>query len=113
MRAHSTVRDLESMGNGRYQLTRLNGDVLQVFVCECYSFGMAEYLETIENLGPLDAVIIDSAWCGYTDEAKVQCRAERVGLFKIGDFMAALNRPEYWSYLNEWEAKRFQNRGMS
>ena len=112
MRGHSKVRELEALGNGRYRLTRLNGDVLQVFVCECYSFGAAEYLETTENLGRLDAVIIDSSWCGYTDEAKVQCRAEAVGLFKIRDFMAALNRPDYWCYLNEWEEKRLKARGL-
>ena len=29
--------------NGVYELARMQGDTLRVFVCECYAFGIAEY----------------------------------------------------------------------
>jgi hypothetical protein len=112
MEAHSRVRSIEPLGDGRYRITRSDGAVLETFICECYSFGIAEYIETTENLGRLDAIIINSNWCGYTDQLKVQCRDERVGLFRIGDFMAALNRQDFWAYLDQWEESRLKKRGL-
>lgn len=66
MAAHSRVDHLQSLGNGLYDLTRSNGKTLKVFVCECYSFGVAEHLEATSKLGHLDAIIIASNWCGYS-----------------------------------------------
>jgi hypothetical protein len=111
MQQHSQVTSLKAHGGGVYDLALRLGDPLRLFICECYSFGAAEYIETIGNLGELDAIVINSAWCGYTSEAKKLCRNEQVGLFKIGDFMAALNKPKIWSYLNETEKDAFEKKG--
>ena len=112
MRTHSRVRSLEALSDGRYRLAKTDGAVLEVFICECYSYGVAEYLETTRKLGRLDAIIISSNWCGYTANLKMQCRDERVGLFDIRDFMAALNRRAFWAYLNDWDEKRFKEQGL-
>ena len=111
MHAHDRVRDLRSHGNGRYTLEKNDGARLSLFVCDCYSFGKAEYLETIENFGRLDTVIISSNWCGYTADVKEQCRDEKVGLYNIRDFMAALNLRQLWSYLNDYEKDRLRKKG--
>jgi hypothetical protein len=105
LRNHRKVECLTSHGDGVYTVTREQGDTLRVFVCECYAFGVAEYLETVERLGDLNAVVISSIWCGYSSEAKRYCREENVGLFKIKDFMAALHLDEYWNYLTDEEKK--------
>src|SRR3546814_5256989 len=55
-------------------LRRTRGDVLRLFICECYAFGVADYIETTGKLGHLDLVIINSAWCGYSPDAKRYCR---------------------------------------
>jgi len=89
---------LTAHGNGVYELTRTQGDTLRVFICECYAFGVAEYMETVDRLGKIETVIINSVWCGYTPEAKHCCRNAGVGLFKISGFMAALHRNDYWMY---------------
>jgi hypothetical protein len=112
MGSHSRVLELNPLGQGRYRLTKNDGVVLEIFICECYSYGSAEYLETITKLGKLDAIIISSNWCGYTEELKMQCRDERVGLFNIRDFMAALNHPELWLYLSAWEEEKLKKRGL-
>ncbi|WP_193188394.1 hypothetical protein [Nisaea sediminum] len=108
---HSKVASLRSQGDGIYQLTLKRGETLRVFICECYAFGIAEYMETIEQIGKLNAVIINSAWCGYSPDAKRFCRESRVGLFTIGEFMAALNRPRYWDYLTDDEKEYFKKQG--
>ena len=111
LQEHNGVADIDLLGDGLYKVTRASGQPLQVFICECYSFGVAEYFESIEKLGPLDAVIINSIWCGYTYEAKRLCRDQKVGLFKIGDFMAALNRQKFWTDLSERETEYFKEQG--
>lgn len=108
---HGRVAALEPQGNGIYELTRAQGDTLRIFICECYAFGVAEYMETIGQLGRLDAVIINSAWCGYSPDAKHYCRNEKVGLFKIGEFMAALRCNDHWMYLTDAEKEYFEKQG--
>lgn len=111
MDRHGKVTSLKVEGNGVYQVTRTQGDRLRVFICECYAFGIAEYIETVEQLGRLDAVIINSAWCGYSPDAKRHCRDGNVGLFRIGEFMGALHRADYWAYLTAKDEEYFKKEG--
>lgn len=108
---HGKVASLTALGDGVYELARAKGDTLRVFICECYAFGVAEYMETVEQLGGLNAIIINSAWCGYSPDTKRQCREEKVGLFKIGEFMSALHRDDYWMYLSDRETVYFKKQG--
>lgn len=108
---HGRVASLTAQGGGIYELTRTQGDTLRVFICECYAFGVAEYMEAVERLGEVDVVIINSAWCGYTPNAKLHCRESNVGLFKIGEFMGALHRDDYWRYLTDKEEDYFREQG--
>ena len=105
MSEHSKVVELTRIGVGHYRLTRKSGRDLIVFICECYSFSAAEYDEVIENLGPVDAVVISSNWCGYALEFKLDCMSSEVGIFAIGEFMAALNMKEFWTYLSPQQKK--------
>ena len=111
MHQHLRVASLTEQGDGVYKLTRRQGDTLRVFICECYAFGRAQYIETVDQLGKIDVVIINSAWCGYTPDAKRNCRESKVGLFKIGEFMAALHHNDYWSYLTDKENEYFEKQG--
>lgn len=113
MEHHNKVSNLEKDNEnpGVYSLTRVIGDKIRIFVCDCYAYGIAEYQETIERLGQLDAIIINSAWCSYTDEAKYDCFKDDIGLFNIKDFMAALHRIKYSKYLNEDEKENFEEKG--
>lgn len=110
MREHHKVRQLHKRGNGVYEIELKSGNALRVFICECYSFGMAEYYEVKQNLGKVDVIVISSAWCGYTDDVKLHSRQIRVGVFNIRDFMAALNRERLWEYLNDDEKERFKGK---
>lgn len=111
MREHSKVNSIESINPSLYNVELTDGRTLKVFICECYSFDVAEYLESCENYGELDAVIISSNWCGYSLDVKRHCMSEHVGVFNIRDFMAAINRNEYWKYLTQYERERFQVNG--
>ncbi len=112
MRSHRRVSNVRNVDNGLYEIALVDGRTLRVFICECYSFGLAEYFESVEKVGALDAVIINSNWCGYTMEAKLHCRASRVGLFDIGGFMAALNLSNHWEYLTQQEKEYLEKNGL-
>ncbi len=111
MSEHGEVTSYEYLGDGLYNIARDDGGELRVFICECYSYGMAEYEESVQAHGNIDAIIINSNWCGYTPELKKHCREREVGVFNIRDFMAALNREKYWLYLSEDEKDQFERLG--
>lgn len=99
MRGHDLVAKLESVANGVYDLTLFDDRQIRVFICECYSYGVAEFHETVDNIGKISAIVINYQWCGYSSDAKLLCRGSNVGLFTISEFMAALNRQDFWNYL--------------
>lgn len=111
MQEHSKVSSCNKLAPSLYNIKLTNGKELKVFVCECYAFGSAEYIESCENHGSLDAVVISSNWCGYSLELKRDCMGDKVGIFDVGGFMAAINKTEFWSYLTVDEKDRFKENG--
>jgi hypothetical protein len=112
MKSHTKVNSVEANGQGLYKLTLKDHKTIRVFICECYSYGLAEYRETCDKLGQLDVIIINSNWCSYTIDAKVHCRSTMVGLFSITQFMASLNQIDFWMYLDKDQKKEFSEKGL-
>ena len=108
MREHSKVRDIRRINTGLYDVRLLDGRTLRTFICECYAFDDASYHETVENYGPVNAVVISSNWCGYDFEMKLARMQDRVDVFDIKGFMAAINRPNFWEYMTEDERDRLE-----
>lgn len=111
MREHSEVTSIRQINASLYHIQRADGTIIKTFICECYSFDVAEYIEACQELGQLDAVIISSKWCGYTFAVKRHCMSEQVGVYDIGGFMAALSMERYWEHLTEFERKKFKENG--
>ncbi|MHA6574419.1 hypothetical protein [Pseudomonas yamanorum] len=103
MSSHNKVLELIKLQSGLYEIVLENGTTLKTFICECYSYGIAEYIESVENLGSLDIIVINSNWCGYTMEAKRYCHEREVGFYDIKGLMAALNFRKYWDHLTQYE----------
>jgi len=111
LKNHKLVKYITAVGSGEYILTKTDDKNLKIFICECYSFGVAEYVETTRLLANIDIIVINSNWCGYTLDAKRYARDSCVGLFSIKDFMAALYKENNWEYLNKNERKLFTDKG--
>jgi hypothetical protein len=58
MKQHGKVVSLKAHGGELYDLTRTQGDTLRVFICECYAFGVAEYMEVVKNWGCPQIVLV-------------------------------------------------------
>lgn len=111
MNDHSKVNSIRKIDDGFYHIEHSYGTLIKVFICECYSFDVAEYIEVFQNLGKVDAIVINSNWCGYSSNVKHHCMNKKVGVYNINDFMAALNMRNYWEYLNKSEKKKFKENG--
>jgi hypothetical protein len=103
MREHNNVFEVNSIKTGLYDVHLLDSRLLRIFICECYAFDDAQYYEVVENYGPVNAVVISSNWCGYDFEMKLAKMKERIGVFDIKGFMAAINRSNYWEYMTRQE----------
>lgn len=108
MTSHGKICAIDKINPSLYQIKHVDGRVIKVFICECYSFDVAEYIEVCQKLGDVNAVIINSNWCGYTFDVKRHCMNKQVGVYKIGEFMAALNMKNYWECLTEFEKEKFE-----
>lgn len=108
---HSKVVSIDKQNAYQYSITLINGRSLSVCIFECYSFGVAEYMEVTQNCGKVDAIVINGSWCGYTLDVKYHCAKKGVGLFDITGFMAALNRTDLHRYLNKDELAYFKKMG--
>lgn len=97
---HSKVLDVKEIdaSKGLYDIVQQNRS-LRVFICECYSFGVAEYEEALNYFENLDAIIINSMWCGYTPDVKDYCKEFKVGVFTISEFFGAINQINFWNYV--------------
>lgn len=111
MREHSKVNAIQKINPSLYHIELVDGRVIKTFICECYSFDIAEYIESCEELGELNAVLISSNWCGYSLDVKRYCMSEKVGVYDIRGFMSALNMNNYWQYLTQYEKDKFKENG--
>lgn len=111
MHEHNNVNVVRNVTPSLYQIELMDGRVIRTFVCECYSFDVAEYMEVCQKLGEVDAVVISSNWCGYSPGVKRHCMNQGVGVYDIRGFMAAINKRNYWEYLTEEEKENFEENG--
>lgn len=106
------VADLVQIDDAIYEVKRTYGDTIRIFICECYSYGATEYIETMEKLDDLNAIIIDSNWCGYTYDAKILAYSDGVGLFKITEFMYRIRREDFLEPTEE-ELEIYRKNGVA
>lgn len=95
---------------GLYEIGLLNKNKLRIFICDCYFFGVADYHEVIEKVGKIDCIVINSLWCGYSSEVKEYCKLRKIGVFKFGEFIGAINLNNYWEYISKEERERLKRK---
>lgn len=108
LKSHDKISNFKKIQDGFYNIEINDGRILKIFICDCYSFGIAEYHEVVEQLGSINAIVINSNWCGYSPDVKQHCKDLKIGVFRIGGFMGAINTKNFWEYLTpeEKEAKK-------
>ncbi len=100
---HSKVRNVMCLQDGLFLVNRALGDELRLFACECYCYGVAELHETLNSVGQVDVIFINSMWCSYTGDAKETGLQQRIGIFTYAELMGALHRSDIWRYVPKSE----------
>jgi len=81
---------------------------LKVFMTNIYIVGMADVYDILSEVDHVDAIITMSAWNGYTNEAKSECKRKHIGLFKFKEFMGAVyfDGNRFLDYIHPDDRKR-------
>lgn len=104
---HDRIISYKKFDNFVYALSLKDGTKYLVWLTNKYTVSINDVIEQIDN--GLDALVTISGWNGYTYEAKEYALQQHFGLFKIREFMGALNSPDpsqYYMKIDEEDGKR-------
>ena len=93
---HSKIARYEKRENFIYKLFLQDGRSYLVWLTNKYTVSITDVVEKIGE--GLNALVTISMWNGYTYEAKEYALQQHFGLFKIREFMGALNFPDPSQY---------------
>lgn len=88
---NTAVTNVERESPQIIRVLRLPHSVLRVFMTNVYVVSLADVQEIISAAGKVNAIVTMSAWNGYTNEAKRQCKEMRIGLFTFREFLGAVH----------------------
>ena len=91
MRNHNKVKNIKKLSTSYYEIHRKDLSMIRVFVSNYYALSLSDYYDVLEDYGDIDCLITISNWNGVTTEAYNQGKRNRVGVFKMEEFLGALN----------------------
>lgn len=98
MRNHTRVDNIIRISEAYYEIHRDCLSTIKVFVSNYYALSEADYYEVIDEYPDIDCLITISDWNEVTDEAYILGKRHCVGVFKISDFMRAINEERPYTY---------------
>ena len=109
MGEHDAVSDLSVVGHDAEFLYRIRrdrfGDEFTVWLSDAYHFTEADLYNKPNEIGANDYIIIGKPEGGFNLDYDL-IKQEQIGVGKIGKFMGAINLPEPWRFLDEYEREK-------
>lgn len=90
---HEQVTDINKISDIIYEVKKIDGDTLIVYLTNIYIVTEADIEEITMNASKFDinVIVTMSAWNSYTKEAKEYAKNQNIALFKYKEFYGALN----------------------
>jgi len=88
---HTSIASMEPVSRGVFITECNDGRRLRVFVTNTYFFTDYTYEKILIEDPNINVIICSNPYSQYTDSAKRRCAEDNIGLFKLGEFMGALN----------------------
>lgn len=92
IKGHTRVRGLQAINELVYVVERVNMPDVRVWLCEAYTFGVADYYAVRQADPEVNAVVVLSVWNHYTPEAVAEAKGDGVLIGTTGELMSALHR---------------------
>lgn len=89
--SHGSIASIEEISRGVFAVERKNGTRLRIFVTHTYFFTEYTYEKVLSADPNVSAIVCSNPYSGYTPSVKERCLAANIGLFKLSEFMGALN----------------------
>jgi hypothetical protein len=100
---HGAVDSLTNRGENVFIIDRKRHSQVTVYLTDIYTVGIADVIDIIKKIPNLNCVVTISNWNGYTMAAKEHGIENKIGVFQFSEFMGALNRADFWSYVKRDE----------
>lgn len=93
IKKHEQVLSIKQISNIIYEITRVENDIINVYLTNVYIVSIADVQEIITNSNnyKINVIVTMSAWNSYTLEAKKFAKDQNIALFTLKEFMGALN----------------------
>lgn len=90
---HEQVTDINKISDIIYEVKKIDGDTLIVYLTNVYIVTEADIEEITMNASDheINVIVTMSAWNSYTKEAKEYAKNQNMALFTYREFYGALN----------------------
>lgn len=99
MRNHHIVEKITKLDDSYYEISRYGLSTIRVFVSNYYALSLSDYYDIKDEFQDIDCLITISNWNSVTEDAYVQGKWNRVGVFTMGEFMGAINLERPYRYI--------------
>lgn len=101
LNGHSKVSSIRELSGQLYIVTRTDNSAITIYLTNKYIVGIADYLDFINENSDINCIVTISTWNSYTDDAKNRSLDNKIGLFNLSEFLGALHKRDFWSYVKK------------
>ena len=99
LKGHGNISDVDRDQDILFTVRRKNqSDVLRILCCDEYAMGTTLVNRAVAEFASPNIIYVGGAWHGYTQQAKEQCLAQKIGLYNSTELAGGLWRDDYWAY---------------
>src|SRR5258708_252795 len=99
LKGHGNISNVNRDRDILFTVSRKNqSDVLLILCCDEYAMGTTLVNRAVAEFATPNIIYVGGAWHGYTQQAKEQCLAQKIGLYNSTELAGGLWRNDYWAY---------------
>lgn len=98
MNNHSIVIGCRRLSDSYYEIYRDELPTIKVFVANYYALSLSDYYDIVSDY-KVDCLVTISKWNGVTQDAYELGKSNGVGVFKMDEFLGALNYARPCTYI--------------
>jgi hypothetical protein len=98
LRSHGAVASFKEISHTTYDITRKKGATVRVRLVGRYLFSEADYHDIRTEDPSVNCILTASPWNRFVDGLREHAKGDKIGMFRMGEFLGALNLERLWEY---------------